>query len=440
MCVPNNAVKSTNCFDNSLFKFQGINSPDVDGIIFFGVTETIVDFEQKAGRGGRDGRPCFILTLAEDWVYAGFPSELERQRANPKATGDAAKRLRTINEVFEYVSLKTCRPSYILKYNNDVHSKLFFFFELNLHLCPTLFQSGLRPIGYCCDNHPNDTNIFAAALCLHPFTIPPVDKPKKPRPVYRSVEDRAELDDLLKTWRRETCISSSFARYWQHSMVISDKDISKLARARIGSITQPSDVTALLDESLDWELFWAFQILTVLNNYNNDSERFKRRQDARAQADLASEEGSDGSSVESEDDTVNTVTPQALQDLSSNNMDSVVPGSTSASDTSDPMDIDEETVSMTVNELIFAKEAILAGNSLALKLERQQHRKTPATLLSRPLFSSKPLILKRDSQSSVRVPLQDKTNANHSQINQIQTDDIEMQKARLILKYQFMND
>lgn len=79
----------------------------------------MVDFEQKAGRGGRDGRQCLVLTIAENWLYEERPTEEERAKANPKATGAPAKRLRTSDEMYEYVSICSCRPKFIAELNDD---------------------------------------------------------------------------------------------------------------------------------------------------------------------------------------------------------------------------------------------------------------------------------------------------------------------------------
>lgn len=79
----------------------------------------MVDFEQKAGRGGRDGRPCLILTIAEDWLYADRPTNEEREKANPKSTGAAAKRLRTRDEMYDFVNGSSCKPKFIASLNDD---------------------------------------------------------------------------------------------------------------------------------------------------------------------------------------------------------------------------------------------------------------------------------------------------------------------------------
>ncbi|KLO04323.1 P-loop containing nucleoside triphosphate hydrolase protein [Schizopora paradoxa] len=419
---------------------NGINILDFDLIVFYGTAELMVDFEQKSGRGGRDGRQCLILTIAEDWLYQTRPTKDERDKADPKATGTAAKRLRTADEMFDYTMLSSCRPKFIADSNDDNSRECTFSYVFYTLLTCLL---ALNPLGICCDGH-DDFNLNAA-LKLAPHVLPPIpDKPKKKRNAYRKTEDRGELEDLLKTWRKNAWTSSPTAKRWDEQLILTDEDLIKLAMAKIGRIQQASDVVELLEESPSWALYWADRILRVILNYNANAGRFLRRKYARKRAareaagelpyeseeddsdsDNCSYDGSD-----SENDLENsTIEPPWVQDLD---------------DTPVPMDIDipasrpEESV-FKVDAMITAKESIIAGNSYSIQAHRQSQRKHPRTEnQNQPLFTREPLLLKKEqisSQSTIN-PLRDKTNAGSSSAtlsgNSITTQDVIMAFVRIL--------
>lgn len=88
----------------------------------------MLDFEQMAGRGGRDGETkCLVLLLAEPWLY----SEDIKNVKNSNGTFHS-RAIKTDEAVFKYVQTRLCRRAHLANINNDnsEQGELVFFFVL----------------------------------------------------------------------------------------------------------------------------------------------------------------------------------------------------------------------------------------------------------------------------------------------------------------------
>lgn len=75
----------------------------------------MLDFEQMAGRGGRDGKTkCLVLLLAEPWTYTEGEGDIKNKNGSI-----CSKALRTGNDVFEFVQDNGCRREHLAKSNAD---------------------------------------------------------------------------------------------------------------------------------------------------------------------------------------------------------------------------------------------------------------------------------------------------------------------------------
>lgn len=73
----------------------------------------MLDYEQMAGRGGRDGlTKCLVLLLAEPWLFEPRDEDID------KAT-QCSKALRTDDDVFRFVQSEECRREFLAELNND---------------------------------------------------------------------------------------------------------------------------------------------------------------------------------------------------------------------------------------------------------------------------------------------------------------------------------
>ena len=76
--------------------------------MLYGAPANMLDFEQMAGRGGRDGTTnCLVLLLAERWLYEETDG------------GSSSKQRRTDEDVFYFTQTKECRRLYLAELNND---------------------------------------------------------------------------------------------------------------------------------------------------------------------------------------------------------------------------------------------------------------------------------------------------------------------------------
>lgn len=83
--------------------------------MLYGAPTNMLDFEQMAGRGGRDGHTkCLVLLLAEPWLYISGEEEIK----NPNGTL-CVKAGRTEKTVFDYVQHEECRREFLALVNED---------------------------------------------------------------------------------------------------------------------------------------------------------------------------------------------------------------------------------------------------------------------------------------------------------------------------------
>ena len=94
------------------------------GLLFaiaYGVTESLLDLEQKLGRAGRDGiTPCFAITIAEPWAYESGGDSAANTAANVW-TKTRSKQLRTEQPVRQLV-LTEDRRKFLKEQNHDTSS------------------------------------------------------------------------------------------------------------------------------------------------------------------------------------------------------------------------------------------------------------------------------------------------------------------------------
>lgn len=76
----------------------------------------MLEFEQMAGRGGRDGHTkCLVLLLAESWL---FKENNNTELKNSNGTF-ISRALKTDDDVFQYVKCKRCLRLFLAELNND---------------------------------------------------------------------------------------------------------------------------------------------------------------------------------------------------------------------------------------------------------------------------------------------------------------------------------
>jgi Lhr-like helicase len=96
---------------------QGFDVADVDLIVQFGVPKSIIDEDQRGGRGGHYGRECLVLMIVERWAYNDLAhTDLEHKPSKKEERTDAAV-------IADATSRKDCHRRTLAKYNNDTTAK-----------------------------------------------------------------------------------------------------------------------------------------------------------------------------------------------------------------------------------------------------------------------------------------------------------------------------
>ncbi len=271
---------------------------------------------------------------------------------------------------------------------------------------------------------------MSKALRLMPHTLPAIpEKAKKSRARYRKTDDRGDLEFALKAWQSTACTSSPTAQFWDKSMIITNEDITKLAMAEVKKLQSTSDLIELLDESPDWALFWADRVLGIILGYNSDTGRFARRIRAKRQAARAAA-GESEPEYESEERDPVSADEYSCEDADPDSDGDEMTDSAQppwpwpACD--GPIAMEEEIEALRskspaqddpnseVNNLVTAKESLVAGNSYSVKHQRHaRHKVSRSDAQNRPLFSRGALEFKKETTRNGGGPLHDKTNGNN---------------------------
>lgn len=95
---------------------------DLKYAVSYGLTESLLDLEQKLGRAGRDGKtPCFAITIAEPWAYESVGEEAVNAVRNGW-TKTRSKQLRTEQPVRQLVCTEDCKRKFLQQQNHDTSS------------------------------------------------------------------------------------------------------------------------------------------------------------------------------------------------------------------------------------------------------------------------------------------------------------------------------
>ncbi|KAJ7437277.1 P-loop containing nucleoside triphosphate hydrolase protein [Mycena latifolia] len=222
---------------------NGFDVPDISLIALFGVPKTLFDVDQRGGRGGRDGRECLVLMIAERWAY----DNLAQTDADHEPD---AKEERTDSEVVLYANSTACRHRILAKHNNDATPRALHF-------------SG----AFCCDN--DDPNFDLSNYLIGPLSTEGGDSnneppPKRTRKKYRPVAQHQDITDSLLEWRTSVHIKDPVAKNFPPPYILDETSITLLARERPAAFKTPSEITDFLGETADWHSQYALDILTII--------------------------------------------------------------------------------------------------------------------------------------------------------------------------------
>ncbi|KAJ7759810.1 P-loop containing nucleoside triphosphate hydrolase protein [Mycena maculata] len=226
---------------------NGFDVADIRLIVMFGVPKTKFEEDQRGGRGGRDGLPCLVLTIAEKWA-------LENLAATDPVHTPSKKELRTEAGVIADTHSKPCRRRALADHNNDK--------------TPTALDFTM----WCCDNHDDhnfDISVFLpGSLPTEADHAPSGPPTKTTRRKYRPVAARQELIDCLEEWRMQRHADDPIARHFRIGDILETASIPLLARQPRHSLRIPADITSFLQETEEWHREYALDILSIIIQYD----------------------------------------------------------------------------------------------------------------------------------------------------------------------------
>ncbi|KAJ7611076.1 P-loop containing nucleoside triphosphate hydrolase protein [Mycena polygramma] len=228
---------------------NGFDVPDIGLIVQYGVPKTMIDTDQRGGRGGRDGRECLVLMIAEQWAFEDSLS------SNPDHN-QSAKEKRTDRAVVEFASSRECRRRMLAKHNNDRTPAAHDF-------------SGI----WCCDN---DSDTFDLSYySVDPLIADSDDDASESRPAakktrkrYRRVTQRQPIVDALQQWVTSAHQNDPVAKNFPVSYILDSPSMALMARQLPHFFRIPRDVTEFLDESAEWHSRYALDILTTIRQHD----------------------------------------------------------------------------------------------------------------------------------------------------------------------------
>jgi hypothetical protein len=124
---------------------------------------------------------------------------------------------------------------------------------------------------FCCDRC--QTFPFSAYFLGDIYTGgkgPKINKTKATM-VYknRPVKQRIPLQILIRTWRAEAHRIDPLRTLRPASWIIDDAKIKKLATLLPTRIRTPSDITALLNEGVEWSSEWSLKLFNVVHLFDH---------------------------------------------------------------------------------------------------------------------------------------------------------------------------
>ena len=137
-----------------------------------------------------------------------------------------------------------------------------------LFLLLTVFPLALHfKTPFCCDRRHDDDFSLEAELPGFLYTgaidITPVQIKAQER--YRPTWERPALDELLIAWVENEVRQDRLLRPAYHILSLAQRDT--LQRTIYSSITSPSAIAQILDETPEWEEEWAAKIYKIICDY-----------------------------------------------------------------------------------------------------------------------------------------------------------------------------
>ncbi|KLO05405.1 P-loop containing nucleoside triphosphate hydrolase protein [Schizopora paradoxa] len=252
----------TRCIVATSTAAHGVDVNSLTFVVSFGLTESILELEQKLGRAGRDGKtPSFALTIAEPWAY-------DNTVEGPISMSSAAwkksrsKQLRTEFPVRQYARTDGCKRKFLQQYNNDTSS------------------SALDSINdICCDSPEHQTDFNAALQDFFKIdaltgasTLPKDTKssesiPQKRRGGRLKVQ-RPELEKRIKAWRQKIHDEDEDYTGFPIGYILPSMNLDDLVAARPKTFKNASELKMYINKPESWDNNWAQELYNIVIRYD----------------------------------------------------------------------------------------------------------------------------------------------------------------------------
>lgn len=129
---------------------------------------------------------------------------------------------------------------------------------------------------YCCSATDCDGSRFSLEDLLPGTFLPPpppldaVQKPKRINNAYRPTQQRPFLEFRLNEWLAATYIADPFRCSRPPDLILSDTQRATLIRTDPTKLESPGDITALLEESVEWGTEWAVRLFEVITQFDQE--------------------------------------------------------------------------------------------------------------------------------------------------------------------------
>ncbi|KAI9442063.1 P-loop containing nucleoside triphosphate hydrolase protein [Lactarius psammicola] len=263
----------------------GLDIPDIDIVIQYGITRDVPTALQRGGRGGRSpmGKAIFLL-MYEPWVMTidlstvGVDTVSDPDHPNiHKLTPHSTKQARTGVTIIKIVQLEQeCLRQLYADYLND-----------------TSIDALQFTAGWCCNRHPGSSfnwqHFFKGRLLYQDpkssrlyygdtndpereEILPPQRKKWKGSANLKvcAANERGPLVARLLAWRASAHSNDPLASLWPPTFIIDNSDIKVLAKLHPSNVTHPEQIVTTLDETEEWGDQWSSQVLEVIQAYDRE--------------------------------------------------------------------------------------------------------------------------------------------------------------------------
>jgi len=281
---------------------QGLDIPDIEIIVQYGISRDVPTTLQRGGRSGRGSKDALFLIMYESWVdeidlsEILFNHDLDPDHPNVKELSQHSnKRARLGLAMIKIIQLdETCLRLLFAVYLSDQSLQgLPFHFLVRYHSHKISIARHFTA-RWCCSRHDNTDfhikHFFKGRLLygengrLYYGDINETDrieillerKKRKAGIPVRKTAFRPTLVSRITVWRFETHSRDKLCSVRPPSFIIDDKSIKKLARLHPSNITLPAHVTAALNETPEWESEWSTPIFNIIQSYDQELDTLRK--------------------------------------------------------------------------------------------------------------------------------------------------------------------